>query len=59
MQVHILSRGQSIFLLKEVMLHLKLNGIELRAPCKHMIILSLHTLSSLRWGEKVKSIFFW
>ena len=47
MQAHILSfhtldpwvriKGQNIFSLKVVMLHIKLKGMEHRAPCKHII----------------------
>ena len=53
------SNGQNIlFLIKEAMLHSKLKGNEHRAPCKYIIILSLHTPSTLRQGQKVETFFF-
>ena len=53
------SNGQNIvfYLLKEVMLHINLKRMEHRAPCKYILILSLHTPSTLRWGQKVKTFF--
>ena len=53
MQAHILSlhtpsnpwvgsKGQNMFLLKIDMLHIKLNGMEHRAPCKHILCPSTH-----------------
>ena len=39
-------KGQNIFFLKVVMLHIKLKAIKHRALCKHLIFLSLHTPST-------------
>ena len=55
------SNGQNIvfFLLKEVMLHINLKRMEHRAPCKYILILSLHTPSTLnpQMGSKGQNVF--
>ena len=43
------------YLLTVVMLHIKLKGMEHRAPCKHIFCLT-RTLNP-RWGQKVKHFF--
>ena len=48
------SKDQNIFLLKVVMLHIKLKGIEHRASFKHYSART-HTPSTPRWGQKVKT----
>ena len=66
MQAHILSlhtpsatgvwsNGQTIFFMKFVILHIKLKGVELRAPCKHIFCPYTHPLP-LGYGEKVKHL---
>ena len=45
-------KGQTLFFLKVVMLHIKSIGMEHRAPCKHIIILFLQISSALRVGSK-------
>ena len=45
-------KGQNI-LLKVVMLHIKLKGMELRAPCEHIFCPYTHSIPSL--GQKCKS----
>ena len=56
MQVHILSlytpsvpgvlsKGLNIFFLKEVNFHIKLTGVEHRAPCKHILCPYMHPQS--------------
>ena len=69
MQTHILSlhtpstpgvgsEGKNIFfLLKVVMLHIKLKGMEYRAPCKHIFCPYTHP-QPLGWGQKVKTFFY-
>ena len=36
------SKGQNIFCLKEVMLHIKFKGMEHKAPCKHIVCSYTH-----------------
>ena len=51
------SKGQNIFFLKEVMLHIKLKGMEHRVPCKHKPChLYTHPLN-LGWGQSSKYFF--
>ena len=38
------SKGQNIFFLKEVELHIKLKGVEHRTPCKHIFCPCTHRL---------------
>ena len=51
------SKGQNIFFLKVIMLHIKIKGIEHRAPCKHIFCLYTHPWP-LGWDQKVKTYFF-
>ena len=46
-------KGQNIFFLKVVMLHIKLNGMERRAPCKHIFCPYTH-LQPVGLDQKVK-----
>ena len=46
-----------IVLLKVVMLHIKLIGMEHRAPCKHIFCPYIHP-QSLGWGQKIKLFYF-
>ena len=39
------SKGQNVFLLNIVMLHIKLNGMEYRATCKHIFCPYTHPQS--------------
>ena len=48
-------KGQNIFLLKIVMLHIKLKGIEHRAPCKHIFCFYTHPQPQM--GLKGQNIF--
>ena len=47
---------QIFFSLKVVMLHIKLKGMEHRAPCKHIFCAYTHPWS-MGWGQKVKTFF--
>ena len=67
MQGHILSlhtldpwggvKGQNNFFLKVVILHIKLKGMEHRAPCKHIFCPLTHTLDP-GVESKIKTFFF-
>ena len=51
------SKGHNIFFLRVVMMHIKLRGMEYRAPCKHLFCLYTHP-QPWGWGQKVKTFFF-
>ena len=47
------------FFLKVVLFHIKLMGIEHRAPCKHILCPYIHTSSIPGVGSKGQNIFFY
>ena len=51
-----LGQRSKYFFLKKVMLHIKLMGMEHRAPCKQMFCPYTHP-GPLGWGRKVKHLF--
>ena len=54
---HMDQKVKTYFFLKVVMLHIKLKGMEHRAPCKHIFCPYTHP-RPLGWGQRVKALIF-